>query len=159
MFNKPNPLYRQELLPYSVPYLADNDNLVNILLVEDDYSDTLLTIQGINATQVPYNLDRITRGDDVLPYLNNCLQTKLPDLLLLDMGLPGVNGFEILENLSSAPANMRAIPIAIITGHKHFDYLSTTYSSLPIYGYLTKPLRAEAMNPILSKVLNFKDQD
>lgn len=148
--------YRQELLPYSIPYLADNDNLINILLVEDDYSDTLLTIQRINATQIPYNMDRITEGGEVLPYLKNCLQTRLPDLMLLDMGLPGVDGFEILERLAQSPATMRAIPIAIVTGHRNFDYLSTTYQNLPIYGYLTKPLHVEDINAILAKVTGFR---
>jgi CheY-like chemotaxis protein len=147
--------YRQELLPPNPAYAADNDNLLNILLVEDDYNDSLLTIQTVNATRVPYNLDRITHGDDVMPYLKNCMQSHLPDILFLDMGLPGMNGFEILETLARSPAAMRAIPIAIITGHTHFDYLPKTFA-LPIYGYLTKPIRLENIRPILSKVTDFR---
>lgn len=147
--------YRQEMLTYSTAFRADNDNLVNILLVEDDYCDTLLTIQGVNSTQIPYNLDRITNGDDVIPYLKNCMQAQLPDLLLLDMGLPGMNGFEILSTLAEAPAVMRAIPIAIITGHTNFEYLPKSYQ-LPIYGYLPKPLRFETIQPILSKVIDLR---
>lgn len=147
--------YRQDLLSPTPACAADNDNLLNILLVEDDYNDSLLTIQTVNAMHVPYNLDRITHGDDVLPYLQNCLQTQLPDILFLDMGLPGMNGFEILERLAKAPAAMRAIPIAIVTGHTHFDYLPKSFA-LPIYGYLTKPLRAESIQPILSKVMDFR---
>jgi response regulator RpfG family c-di-GMP phosphodiesterase len=148
--------YRLELPPIDVACMADNDNLINILLIEDDYSDSLLTIQRLNKTQIPYNLDRITRGDDVLPYLYNCMQTRLPDVLLLDMGLPGVDGFEILDTLTKAPAHMRTIPIAIITGHRDFSHLSTTYNGLPLYGCLTKPLQIGDIGLILSKVIDFK---
>lgn len=148
--------YRQNMLPSTPAYTADNDNRLNILLVEDDYNDSLLTIQTVNATGIPYNLDRITHGDDVLPYLQNCSAQQWPDILLLDMGLPGTNGFEILEKLTHAPAAMRAIPIAIITGHTNFDYLPKSFA-LPIYGYLTKPLRVENIHPILSRVTDFRD--
>jgi len=153
-----NLAYKQELLQRDIPPIADNDNLINILLVEDDFSDALLTVQKIKATQVPYNLDRIMHGDDVLPYLRNCMQSRLPDIMILDMGLPGVNGFELLEALNEAPAALRAVPIVIITGYQHFDYLSATYNSLPIYGCLTKPLNVDDINPILAKVTDFKGE-
>ncbi|MDR3448922.1 MAG: response regulator [Alphaproteobacteria bacterium] len=151
-----NRAYRQELLPFSVPYMTDDDGMLNILLVEDDYSDTLLTIQRINATQIPYNLDRITHGDDVMPYLGNCMQTRMPDLLLLDMGLPGTNGLAILEYLAHAPGPMQTIPIAIISGVRPSDKLKTDYRGLPIYGCLAKPLDIGEINPILSRVSNFR---
>ena len=127
----------------------------SILLIEDDYSDTLLAIQGINATQIPYTLDRITHGDDVLPYLGNCLQTRLPDIMLLDLGLPGLDGFDVLRALAAAPSVMQAIPVALVTGLQDFSYLSSYYSNLPIYGCLPKPLRSDAMIPILSQAMRF----
>ncbi|MDE2029214.1 MAG: response regulator [Alphaproteobacteria bacterium] len=145
--------YRRELLPYSVPCAADNDNLINVLLVEDDYSDTLLTIQKINATSIPYNLDRITHGDDVLPYLGNCAQTRLPDIMLLDLGLPGADGFDVLQALMGAPAALRAVPIAVITGLRDLSPMSSAYRDLPIWGCLAKPVSVDDLLPILSKAL------
>lgn len=132
----------------------EDDNALNILLVEDDYGDMLMTLQAINDVHLPYELNRITHGDEVLPYLMNAMQERLPDLILLDMGLPGTNGFEILETLAGASALVRSVPIAIITMYSNFDYLNKTYD-LPIYGYLTKPVKADKMKDIFAKVSEF----
>ncbi len=144
--------YRQDFLPFTVPLMADNDNLINILMVEDNDSDSVLATQRINATHIPHNLQRVTRGDDVMPYLKNCLQTRLPDVIFLDLGLPDSDGFDILQELAMAPSMMRAIPIAIMTGWKNFDYLPSYFHALPIYGCLNKPLQIDKMEAILSKV-------
>ena len=146
---------QQDILPYNTSYLADNDNRLNILVVEDDYNDTLMTVRAVKSAQIPCNLDRMTRGNEVMPYLRNCMQANLPDVLLLDMGLPDITGFEILALLADAPAIIRAIPIIIVTGYSHFEYLPKAYQ-LPIMGYVTKPVRAKELEPILTMIMGFK---
>lgn len=134
---------------------ANNDNVLNILLVEDDHNDTLLTTRAVKATQIPCSMDCMTRGREIMPYLMNCLQDHMPDVMLLDMGLPDVTGFEILAMLAQAPARIRALPIIIVTGYSHFDYLPRAYQ-LPIMGYITKPLRAQEIEPLLQKALTMR---
>jgi response regulator RpfG family c-di-GMP phosphodiesterase len=133
---------------------CEDDNELSVLLVEDDYGDTLLTLQALNSVVQSYDLDRIDHGDEVLPYLATAAQNKLPDVILLDMGLPGTDGFEILETLALSPALMRSAPIVIITMHSNFEYIQKTYD-LPIYGYLTKPVKPKDLRTVLSKIAGF----
>ena len=99
-------------------------------------------------------MNRINHGDDVLPYLAKAAEERMPDVILLDMGLPGSDGFEILAALASAPALMRSAPIIIITGHSDFEYIQKTYD-LPIYGFLTKPVHADTLRDALAKLAEF----
>lgn len=131
--------------------MAGDEDALNLLLVEDDYGDMLMTMQAIDAAGLPYELNRITHGDEVLPYLMNAMQDRLPDLILLDMGLPGKDGFEILEMLAGAPSLLRAVPIAIVTMYANFDYVRKTYD-LPIYGYLTKPLQPKNIQRVFDRI-------
>lgn len=129
---------------------------LNILLVEDMHSDALLTEIAIKATEIPYSLSRIKRGDKVIPTLN--LERifhphDLPDLIMLDLGLPGMDGFEILAELATMPAALRAIPIVILTAHEHFDYIRHTYP-LCILGYINKPCTSDQMYELLLRARN-----
>jgi YesN/AraC family two-component response regulator len=57
---------------------------------------------------------------------------------MLDLGLPCMDGFEILAELSMAEPSLRAIPIVILTGYEHFEYVQKSYS-LCVPAYVTKP--------------------
>ena len=121
----------------------------NILLVEDSYGDSLLMLAALNGAHIAYTLDRLDNGDDVLPYLENPALEKLPDVIFLDMELPGTDGFEILGALAAAPPAIRAIPIVIMTIQSNFGYLQKKYD-LSICGYLTKPVKTESVQTILA---------
>jgi len=124
---------------------------INILMVEDSYGDTLLMLTALNAANINYNLDRIDNGDEVLPYLEKAAQEKLPDVIFLDMELPGTDGFEILDILSAAPTPIKSIPVAIMTIQSNFNYLQKNYD-LSICGHLTKPVNTASVQTILSSI-------
>ncbi|MGB9152508.1 MAG: response regulator [Alphaproteobacteria bacterium] len=132
-----------------LPIAANCGCQIDILLVEDNYGDALMMLDALNASQVPYTLNRIDHGDDVLPYLEKAVHEKLPDIIFLDMELPGIDGFEILECLAASPAPIRSIPIVLVTIQSNFKYVKQTYD-LPIQGYLTKSVNAESVKTILS---------
>lgn len=140
----------------SLPKTAQmsNDRL-NILLIEDVASDALMTRITLDATKVPFLLSKMHRGDEVLSRLSisqKLCPMELPDLLLLDLGLPGMDGFEVLAELAQMSGAIRSIPIVILTGHGHFEYVRSTYPFLHIVGYLQKPCHVEDMSRILTKV-------
>lgn len=128
---------------------VDDDDAINILLVEDNYADALLMLNALNAADFSYTVDRIDNGDDVLPYLEEALPEKMPDIIFLDMELPGTDGFEILERLADASEPVRSVPIVIITMQSILSRLKETYD-LPIYGHLTKPVNVESVKTLLS---------
>lgn len=129
----------------------EDEKAINILLVEDSYGDTLLMLTALNSVNLPYTLDRIDNGDDVLPYLEKAAQEKRPDVIFLDMELPGTDGFEILQTLASGPEHIKSIPVVIMTIQSNFNYLKKTYD-LPICGHMTKPVNAESVQTILSNL-------
>lgn len=126
-------------------------NAVKVLLVEDNTADSYFTLKALNSSEIPYKLDCISDGSKVLSYLENSEIASMPDLIILDLGLPGTNGFEILERLSKAHATIRAIPIVITTGYPDFKYLREMYD-LPIYDYLEKPVSTKKISALLDKI-------
>ena len=139
----------------SAATVGDGD-AIDILLVEDSYGDALRMMNALNAANLPYTVERIDNGDEVLPYLERASQKKMPDIIFLDMELPGTDGFEILERLAAASAHLKSVPIVVVTIQSNFNYLKETYD-LPIYGHLTKPINIESVRTILSDVSRLVD--
>ncbi len=116
------------------------DEPLNILMIEDVYSDAMIIKITLDSTKISYELSKIRRGDTVLRHLRiSSMVAELPDLILLDLGLPGMDGFELLSEISELSATIRHIPIVILTAHKHFEYLQNAYPALHIIGYMNKP--------------------
>ena len=152
----------EALMPYAAVKLAETpatsefrlrdslrhilpDSPLRILLVEDDFSDIMLTEIALDATHVDYELHTLGNGADVIPYLRG--QRKYqgepnPDILMLDLSLPSKDGFEILAELSINAERYRNLPIIILTGDTHCAFLKTSYD-LNIAEYLTKPCTSE----------------
>ena len=132
---------------------------LHILLVEDVASDALLTRLALDATDIPYTLRTLQKGTDVLPYLRGCLTqepTALPDLIMLDFGLPCKDGFEILADLAETSSTIRAVPIVILTGHSDFEYVRNNFN-LWIPAYINKPCCAEKIREVLLNILRIQN--
>jgi CheY-like chemotaxis protein len=117
----------------------------NILLVEDTMSDALLIRTVLDDSCVPYRLQGLRGGDEVLPWLQQALMhDALPDVILLDLGLPRMDGFELLSELAATVPALRAIPIIILTGYEDFEYVRNSYN-VHVPAYLTKPCDPEKL--------------
>ncbi len=127
---------------------------LNILLVEDTNADALLTRIAIEETEIPCRISRMARGDNVLPGLlakQRLCPTEIPDVILLDLGLPGMDGFEILAELSSMSPLLRSIPIIILTAYENFEYISRNYP-LCVVAHLSKPCHSADVKTALSRI-------
>lgn len=74
-----------------------------------------------------------------------------PDLILLDLDLPYLNGFEVLEALRSDPASQK-IPVIIVTGHTE-ENLHDRCRTMGIEGILTKPFKGEHLIEAITTAL------
>ncbi len=121
---------------------------LQLLLVEDDPSDTALTKIALDASGTAYKLHTLSSGADVLPYMT---EWRKPDILLLDLSLPGKDGFEVLAELSSQPSRFGSVSIVILTGDTHCAFLTHSYG-LNIAAYLTKPCTCDKIRSALVAV-------
>lgn len=129
------------------------DKKLNILLVEDTNADALLTRIAIEQTNIPCHISRVARGDSMLSGLRSKQQLcpkEIPDLILLDLGLPGMDGFEILAELSRMSPLMRSIPIVILTTYENFEYIGKIYP-LNVQAYFNKPCKTGELKAVLER--------
>lgn len=142
------------LPPHAQPYPPRVREALRVLLVEDSRSDAALTELALDAAAISYTLQVLRKGSDVLPYLKKqgkYAAAARPDVLILDLGLPGSDGFEILADLAQLPAPMRDLPIVIVTGYEHFEYIRHSYP-LWIPAYLTKPFTEERIREAFAAI-------
>jgi chemotaxis family two-component system response regulator Rcp1 len=134
--------YQQNMTHYP---LSEPNPEQTIWLVEDNPQDALLIKKSLQRTDATYRLTHLTRGDELL---NRLMNSSTPDLIMLDLGLPGLNGFDTLEEISKMSARIRSIPIVILTGYKDFDYIDRNFP-LCIQGYWNKPCCSKQLKGLL----------
>ena len=90
---------------------------MNILIVEDNPADAKLVKILAQKNSLTENLFFVQDGDQALDFIqkaNGYKERPPPDLILLDINLPKLNGFEVLRALKSDPA-YRYIPVIVVT--------------------------------------------
>lgn len=109
---------------------------VNILLIEDNPGDIELIKSAFEEAQVNTEIQVISDGQLALEYLQTML--TLPDIILLDINLPKVSGFEILKTIKNDP-KIRKTPVVMLTSsedeadiNKSYDEFANSYISKPV---------------------------
>ncbi|MBK4735868.1 response regulator [Noviherbaspirillum pedocola] len=129
----------------------------HLLLIEDDETAAYVTQRRLIHCGFTMDLHVVSDGKEALDYLA-CAgrytgrQTGNPALIVLDLKLPDVDGFEVLKYIRSAPA-LFDIPVFILSASRTEEdiYRSTL---LGISKYLVKPLAMSEFTPAVDKVLN-----
>lgn len=112
-----------------------------LLLAEDEDDHAYLVERSIASAPIPVELIRVCDGVEALDYLNRQGEFALaepPDLLLLDLKLPGVNGLELLEEISQLPRFAALPKVMFSTSVAHRD-VKRAYE-LGANSYLKKPM-------------------
>lgn len=90
---------------------------MRMLLVEDDPADIELTQNGVERSQAEIDLDWVMDGQSAMSYLmqeDPYQQKSRPNIILLDLNLPGIHGLQILESIKNNDI-LRMIPVIIFT--------------------------------------------
>ena len=114
---------------------------MEILLVEDNPGDVVLTKRALRSGKVLNNLHVVNDGTDALAFLRKegkYEQAPRPDLILLDLNMPRVSGQEVLEKIKSNDA-LASIPVVVLTTSKAEEDIVKTYK-LHANSYITKPV-------------------
>ena len=93
---------------------------VELLLCEDNLGDIYLIEDFFTRSKTNYIINKLTNGSDVMGYLrqeNQYRYATRPDIVILDLNLPGKHGLEILEEIK-ADSLLKTIPIVVLTSSK-----------------------------------------
>ncbi|WP_222919900.1 response regulator [Natrinema sp. SYSU A 869] len=125
--------------------MSDSDSFraepAQILLVEDNPGDVRLTKEAFKQGRIENDLHVVSNGAEALDFLSQrepYADVPRPDLVLLDLNLPGKDGEEVLEELKEDPA-LRSIPIIVLTSSRAEEDIVKSYE-LHANAYLTKPV-------------------
>ena len=108
-----------------------------ILVVDDDEDDRDLVRKAFSACGTPVDVKELTDGADVLNYLTNCPPENLPSLILLDLNMPVMNGFEVLMEIKTHD-RFHLIPVYVFTT-SNLQRDRTHSVRLGAKGMITKP--------------------
>lgn len=129
---------------------------VEILLVEDNPGDVVLTKEAFKAAKIVNNILIAKDGEmalDILQKKGGHKKTASPDLILLDLNLPKKDGREVLEEIKN-DERLRRIPVVILTSSKAEKDIVETYD-LHANSYIVKPVNLEKFSAIVESIENF----
>ena len=129
---------------------------IEVLLVEDDPGDVLMTQEAFRDYKIANNLNVVTNGEDAISYLRKegaFANAIAPDLVLLDLNLPRRDGREVLREVK-ADANLRRIPIVVLTTSDAEDDVLRSYE-LHANAYVRKPVDFEQFVAAVRAIDNF----
>jgi CheY-like chemotaxis protein len=114
---------------------------VRFLLVEDDDSHALLVMRNLERARVVNTVDRVSDGAAALAYLRAeapYQQRVAPDVVLLDLKLPKIDGLEVLERIKN-DEQLRKIPVVILTTSDAERDRAQAYNN-HVNSYVVKPI-------------------
>lgn len=129
---------------------------IEILLVEDNPADIRLTVEGLKEAKVANNLHAVMDGNEALDFLfrqGRHDAAPRPDLVLLDLNLPGIDGREVLRQVKQDPA-LRAIPVVVITSSEAEADIIKSYES-HANCFISKPIDFEGFLHVVRSIENF----
>ena len=129
---------------------------VEILLVEDDPADVLLTQEALLGSKIRNNLHIVDDGVEALAFLRRegtYRDVPRPDLILLDLNMPRKDGREVLADIKEDPG-LKAIPVAVLTTSSQDEDILKSYE-LHANCYITKPVGLEQFATVVQSLDDF----
>lgn len=138
-------------------YLEPAPSPIEVLLVEDDPGDVQLTREAFEEHKVRNRLTVVTDGVDALAYLRREPEVYpdaiRPDLILLDLNLPRIDGREVLSEIKSDP-DLRTIPVVVLTTSQADEDIVRSYN-LHANAYVTKPVDFDRFIAVVRQIDEF----
>lgn len=135
---------------------VDPTTSVQILLVEDDPGDVLMTREALVDSKLLHRLHVLDNGEQAVQYLRReppYSDAVRPDLVILDLNLPRLDGRELLSIVKSDPALLR-IPCVVLTTSDAEEDVMRSYD-LHANAYVTKPVDFQAFVRVVRQIDEF----
>jgi CheY-like chemotaxis protein len=132
------------------------DKSVQILLVEDNQMDIVLTLDAFHEMKLLNKIIVTHTGEEALDYMfghgkfADRALFPLPNLILLDLKMPGIDGFEVLRQLKNTD-KLKRIPVIILTSSKEEGDRALSYD-MGANSYLLKPVSFVGFIDVVKKI-------
>ncbi|WP_224447523.1 response regulator [Haloprofundus salilacus] len=135
-----------------------DDRTLEILLVEDNLGDVRLLEMGFDQTNIDETFHVATDGEEALDFLfrrDGYESASHPDVVLLDLNLPKLNGIEVLERMQSR-SKLRSVPVVVLTSSQSEDDRATSLER-GASAYLSKPVDPSSFVSLAEAIAEFVD--
>jgi chemotaxis family two-component system response regulator Rcp1 len=126
-------------MPGEITQPFEPERSIEILIVEDNEVDFFWTSVALRDARVPNHISLVSDGESALAFLRHegvYAEAPTPDLVFLDLGLPRVNGHQVLTEMK-ADARLRSIPVVVVSGSRSQSDVARAYEA-QIAGYIVK---------------------
>lgn len=124
---------------------------VRIVLIEDNPGDVLLTTEALKESKIHNDLVVRMDGQEGINYLSSC--ENVPDLVLLDLNLPNMNGKQVLEFIKG-DARLKNVPVVVLTASQAEADVAASYD-LKANCFVTKPVDFEQFTRVVMSISEF----
>jgi chemotaxis family two-component system response regulator Rcp1 len=111
------------------PPKAPSNRRFEVLVVESNPADTMLTVEAFKAAGLTSGLRRVRDGEDALNYVRRegpYAEAPIPDLIFLDLSIPRISGLNVLKVIKKTP-NLKHIPIVVAAGSTDPKFIRAVY--------------------------------
>jgi CheY-like chemotaxis protein len=122
---------------------------LRICLIDDDPDHVLIITRAIREHGDESTIHAASDGDEALAWLRSA--ETLPDLVLLDINMPGLSGFDVLEALK-ADQRLKIVPVVMLTSSDASADVARAYE-LGASGYISKPSYLHDLRAVLGNTL------
>ncbi len=132
------------------------DKSFAILMIDDDEEDFMLVNEALKSRGVKVDLYWAQDGDEAMNFLfhqGEYAQAPTPNLILLDLNMPGKDGFEVLRDLK-AHEGLRKIPVVILTSSRDQKNISHGYN-IGANSFMLKPLTFDEMASAMQSLCEY----
>jgi chemotaxis family two-component system response regulator Rcp1 len=126
--------------------------MIEVLLVDDSPADVRLTLEALSEAKIRNTVHVVYDGESALEFLRKPGQRR-PDLILLDLNLPGLDGREVLAEIKGDP-ELAIIPVVILTTSRAEEDIVRTYR-LHANCYVTKPVDLNQFIRVVQSIEDF----
>jgi len=129
---------------------------IEILLVEDNPAEVRLTVEGLKEARIANKLSAVNDGQSAIEYLRRrgeYASAPRPDLILLDLNLPGIDGRTVLRTIKEDP-ELKVIPVVIITSSEAETDIIKSYED-HANCFISKPIDFEGFTRVIRSIEHF----
>lgn len=132
------------------------EKVIDILLVEDSATDAELTLEALKQGKLENTVHHVPDGVEALAYLRRegkYSDAVRPDLILLDLNMPKLDGREVLKQIR-ADEELKIIPVVVLTTSSHDKDVIEAYG-LAANNYIVKPVDLNSFFEVVREISNF----